>query len=229
MVEMNIETTLEEKYAFDGLLHSYKVSAKHYHADNGLFDTKVFKKLMSTAKQTLSFCGVNAHHQNGTAENRIKDVATGTRTQLLHVAHRWPSTIDASLWPTVLKNYMMLRNQIPNYYQPGKKEGRKYFDEKYVISPLTKVSGEEKELNVKNIHPFGCPMYVLEIKLQAQQSYNKWIDRARVGIYLCQSPNRSSDMPLVLNTAPVNVSPQFHCIYDDEFSTYKLNSKFKSF
>ena len=62
MAEMNKETTLEGKYAFDGLLHSYKVSAKYYHADNGLFDTKVFNKLILTANQTLSFCGVNAHH-----------------------------------------------------------------------------------------------------------------------------------------------------------------------
>ena len=33
---------------------------------------------------------------------------------------------------------------------------------------------------------------------------------------------------LILNTQSGNVSPQFHCIYDDEFSTCKRDAKFAS-
>ena len=49
-----------------------------------------------------------------------------------------------------------------------------------------------------------------------------------MGIYLYQSPSHSSDVPLILNTNTANVSPQFHCIYDDEFATCKRDAKFKS-
>ena len=87
MTEMNATTTVEAKDAFERLMHSHDAKVKHYHADNSLFDTKHFKDSISIAKQTLSFCGVNAHHQNGKAENRIKDITTDARTQLLHAAH----------------------------------------------------------------------------------------------------------------------------------------------
>jgi hypothetical protein len=94
---MNTETTVEAKLAFERLSSSHGVTIGHYHSDNGLFDTKAFQASISKAGQTLSFCGVNAHHQNGKAENRIKDVTTGSRTALLHAAHRWPEAINASL------------------------------------------------------------------------------------------------------------------------------------
>ena len=79
-----------------------------------------------------------------------------------------------------------------------------------------------------HFHPFGSPVYILENAWQAQQSHNKWEDHSRVGIYLCHSPNHSGSVPLVLNTQTGNVSPQFHCIYDDEFATCKRDAKFSS-
>jgi hypothetical protein len=45
---------------------------------------------------------------------------------------------------------------------------------------------------------------------------------------MCQSSNHASNVPLILNTQPGNVSPQFHCIYDNEFSTCKRDAKFQS-
>ena len=88
MKELNAETTVEAKLAFERFANSHKVKIQHYHADNGLFDTKVFKGTINKAHQTLSFCGVDAHYQNGKAENRIKDVTTNARTSLLHTAHQ---------------------------------------------------------------------------------------------------------------------------------------------
>ena len=108
MTEMNAESTVEAKLAFERVCQAHGVNVHHYHADNGLFDTKLFHAAVNKASQTISFCGVNAHHQNGKAENRIRDVTTGARTSLLHAAHRWPKAIHASLWPAVLKNYVNL-------------------------------------------------------------------------------------------------------------------------
>ena len=35
---------------------------------------------------------------------------------------------------------------------------------------------------------FGCPVYVLDESLQTGKPFNKWKQRARVGIYLGQPP-----------------------------------------
>ncbi|MEM1010162.1 MAG: hypothetical protein AAGJ35_14295, partial [Myxococcota bacterium] len=200
-----------------------------YHADNGLFDTKKFKESIAVNKQTLSFCGPNAHHQNGKAENRIKDVTTHSRTALLHAAHRWPQAINAHLWPAALKHYTNVRNSLPTKFSPETKgpKGKKSLAQ-YDNSPLSRFSGSEVEPNLDHFHPFGCPVYVLEDSLQSQQSHNKWSDRSRVGIFLCHSPRHATSVPLVLNTQTGNVAPQFHCIYDDEFATCKRDAKFSS-
>jgi hypothetical protein len=97
MTKMDAESTIEANLAFKRVSSSHGVTIRHYHSDNGLFDMKAFKNSISKVGQTLSFCGVNAHHQNGKAENIIKDVTTGGRTALLHAAHRWPAATDASL------------------------------------------------------------------------------------------------------------------------------------
>ena len=38
----------------------------------------------------------------------------------------------------------------------------------------------------------------------------------------------STSVPLILNTRTANVTPQFHCLYDDDFDTCKKDSKFTS-
>ena len=221
-------STVAAKEAFERILSTHGVKAKHYHADNGLFDTEVFKSSIKQAHQTLSFCGVNAHHQNGKAERRIGDVTQGTRTSLLHASHRWPAAIHASLWPSAMKNYINLRNNLPTQYIKGNKIGRKKLPDKFVSSPLSRLSGVENQANLKDFHPFGSPVYVLEPNLQALKAHNKWTDRSRVGIFLCHSPSHSSNVPLILNTTTGNVTPQFHCIYDNEFSTCRTDAKFTS-
>ena len=127
-----------------------------------------------------------------------------------------------------MKNYVNLRNNIPSTYNKGGRDGRKHLPDTFTCSPLSKFSGIETNPNLSNFHPFGCPVYVLDTKLQAGQSFNKWNDRTRVGIFLCHSPDHSSTVPLVLNTTTANVSPQFHCLYDDAFSTCRTDAKFRS-
>ena len=224
MTEMNSEATVEAKKAFERLAKSYQISIKHYHGDNGLFDTKLFWSSIKASNQTMSFCGVNAHHQNGKAERRIRDITENARTSLLHAAHRWPKAIHPSLWPAALKNYVNLRNTIPTRFVKGSKRS----EDTFIDSPLSKFSGTEMPFNFEHFHPFGSPVYILEDKLQALQSHNKWSDRSKVGIFMTHSPSHSSNVPLVLNTRTAHVTPQFHCLYDDEFATCKRDPKFQS-
>jgi hypothetical protein len=167
------ETTVEVKLAFECVASSHGVTIRLYHSDNGLFSSKVFKAATEKVNQTMSFCGPNAHHQNGKAENRIKDVTTGGRTQLLYVSHRWPKAIYSSLWPAALKNYPNLRNSMPTRFIAGAKFRRCKSVDTYNQSPLSQFSGTVVEANLDHFHPFESPVNILEGKLQARLSYNK--------------------------------------------------------
>ena len=68
-------------------------------------------------------------------------------------------------------------------------------------------------------HPFGCPVYALSSELAAGQGLPKWNKRARIGIYLGQSPKHARSVALVLNIKTGLVSPQFHVVFDDMFET----------
>jgi hypothetical protein len=155
--QANAEMTIKAKLAFERVAASHGIQAKHYHPDNGLFDTKAFKASVVVAKQTLSFCGPYAHHQNGKAENRIKDVTTGGQTALLHAAHRWPQAINASLWPAAIKHYTNLRNSMPTKFTKGGKRGRTKLHDRYDDSPISRFSGTVVECNLDHFHPFGSP------------------------------------------------------------------------
>jgi hypothetical protein len=47
----------------------------------------------------------------------------------------------------------------------------------------------------------------------------KWEPRARMGIYVGRSPSHASNVALVLNPRTGHVSPQFHVVFDDDFTT----------
>eukprot|EP00956_Cyclotella_meneghiniana_P031962 scaffold85834_cov44-Cyclotella_meneghiniana.AAC.3 len=50
---------------------------------------------------------------------------------------------------------------------------------------------------IKRAHVFGCPVYVLDPKLQDGQSIPKWNSKARQGIFVGFSSEPSSTVPLV--------------------------------
>ena len=84
---MNEASTVHAKEAFKRISQENKVMIKHYHCDNGLFDTALFKSSIAKAHKSITFCGMNAQHQNGKAERRIEEITTGARTALLHASH----------------------------------------------------------------------------------------------------------------------------------------------
>ena len=49
MTETNAETMVKAKLAFERVYNAYGVRVVHYHADNGLFDTKAFKASITKA------------------------------------------------------------------------------------------------------------------------------------------------------------------------------------
>jgi hypothetical protein len=96
------KNTLAAKQAFERFAKKHNVTIKHYHCDNGIFASKKFRAAVDTTSQTMTFCGVNAHHQNGVAERRIQDLADRTGSMLVNARHRNPFATD-HLWPFALR------------------------------------------------------------------------------------------------------------------------------
>jgi hypothetical protein len=67
--QLTSDETVEAKHAFEAFTRSQGVTIKHYHADNGRFADNAFIKDIREARpsQSLTYCGANAHFQNGIA------------------------------------------------------------------------------------------------------------------------------------------------------------------
>ena len=70
-----------------------------------------------------------------------------------------------------------------------------------------------------DMHVWGCPCYVLDTKLQDGGHIPKFEPGSRRGVNLGWSPLHASTVPLVLNLTTGHVSPQFHVVFDDWFTT----------
>jgi hypothetical protein len=72
MRNFTLEKTLLAKRAYKKVLVQAGRTAKHYHANNGRFSNKGYHQDITTKGQSITFCGVGVHHQNGIIENRKK-------------------------------------------------------------------------------------------------------------------------------------------------------------
>jgi hypothetical protein len=113
MTRLTSEETMEAKQAFEHFANQHCVHILHYHCDNGRFADNAFKNSCSAKGQQLTFCGVNAHFQNGIAEKAIRDLQESARKQLLHARQQWPAAIHLALWPYALRNAVHLHNTLP--------------------------------------------------------------------------------------------------------------------
>lgn len=66
------EETLKAKNAFKAHCRRYNVTIENYHADNGRFSDNLYINDVRQKGQTITYCGVNAHWQNGIAERMIR-------------------------------------------------------------------------------------------------------------------------------------------------------------
>ena len=57
-----VEETLAAKHAYEIMITSFGVAVAGYHADNKIFGEKLFTDEISISNQSVTFCGVGAHH-----------------------------------------------------------------------------------------------------------------------------------------------------------------------
>ena len=75
---------LAGKVVFEKLAETHGVKIEYFLADNGRFAEIGFREAVAIANQTIAFCGVSTHHQNGIIERYIQDITGSGRTLLLH-------------------------------------------------------------------------------------------------------------------------------------------------
>jgi len=208
MRDLSSEEMINAKLAFEQFARNHGVKIYHYHADNGRFANNAFKTACELTQQSLTFCGVNAHFQNGIAERAIRDLQEIARKQLLHARHRWPAAVHLALWPYALSNAAVLFNSLP-VLDDG-------------TSRLEKFSSICIGAAMRSFHTFGCPVFALHNSLASGNTIPKWSPMARLGLNLGPSWTHARNVTLVLNLSTGLVSPQYHVAYDDIFETTRL-------
>jgi hypothetical protein len=203
------DDTVEAKIAFERHCADQGIIVRHYNADNGVFASHKWKDDCKAKVQGLSFTGVNAHHQNGIAEKRIGDLQRLSRSMLIHANRRWPTAINAHLWPYAVRMACDSINSTPSLQRKDAK------------SPVEVFWKTGATINPRHFKHFGCPVYTLTSELQAMGPFHKWKERADVGVYLGRSPLHARAVALVLSLKTGLVSPQFHVKFDSEFQTVR--------
>ena len=110
----NAEETIRGKIAFESYAFKHGITVKQYQTDNGIFKSQKWQNHCRQLRQTLTFAGINAHHQNGRAERRIRILQELARTQLIHASHHWPAVTIAPLWSYALLCANHSINNTPN-------------------------------------------------------------------------------------------------------------------
>ena len=125
----------------------------------------------------------------------------------MHAQFHWPEYITTMLWPFALKAAQDRINQL-DLDVNGKTPDMKF----------SNVDG--RSMKLQDFHTFGCSCYVLDSRLQTNpKGVPKWEPRGRLGIYVGRSPAHASNVALVLNPKTGLVSPQYHVVFDDDFTT----------
>ena len=182
--------TVEGKQKFELHMASMGHKVLHYHADNGIFAANQWLNDCQTKGQGISFAGVGAHHQNGVAERKIRDLQDLSRSMMLHAVRQWPNAITVNLWPYAIRMACDATNNAP------------LTTSKTEMSPLQLTTNADININWTHWHTFGAPVYNLLPHLQQEpRIHDKWKPRTKdyPGIYLGHSPVHARTVGLVLD------------------------------
>ena len=133
------------------------------------------------------------------------------RAMMLRVSMHWPEYFSMDLWPYAIDYATFMYNHTPPL-ETG-------------VAPIEHMANVH--MNRKHIAQckvFGCPVYVLQAKLQDGKKIPKWKPRARMGQFLGFSRNHSLLIGHVRNLRTEHVSPQWHLVFEERFKTVNLRS-----
>jgi hypothetical protein len=200
-VSLRAGETVLAKRKFEWMAAEEGVRIKGYHADNVPFDLQEFRLDIESKQQRLVLSGTGAHHQNEVTERAIPAVVALARAMMLHLILHWPEQADLALWPFALDCAIFVWNR--THWSPNEIFGGTRAD------PIV----------LSRLRVCGCPVYVLDRALQDGKKIPQWFPRARRGMFLGFSAKHSSTVGMILNLVTGHMSPQYHVVYDEKFST----------
>ena len=208
---LNTHETLAATAEFERMCLDAGVIPQEYLSDTGsAFTSKEYMAHLHQFSQINRFAGVGAHHHNGVAERAIQTIMSIARTMMLHAAIHWPDMADPSLWPMAVQHAMLLHNHVPSP-STGLCPHDLFFKTRW------------SQAKFHDLHVWGCPVYMLDKTLSDGKKLPCWTPRSHHEVFMGLSPKHSSTIPLVLNPGTGAITPQYHVVFDDEFTTIGTN------
>jgi len=208
----NAMETLQGKQHYEQYCQWYNCTVQEYCSDNGIFTDQQFTEDLAQHGQQQTVAGPGAHHMNGIVERCIGFISTWTLTMLLHAQARWPQVITKAFWPFAMHHAV---NIYIHCYRGSSGT---------VIPPFEEFTGTTTLLQIQDLHPWGCPVYVLDKWLQdGNATTSKWDPHAWLGVYVGHSTIHSSNIVLAYNPVTGHTTPQFHVVFDDYSQTVTPN------
>jgi hypothetical protein len=178
---------------------------QHIRTDNGVYASAPFQLACEKDNQDLTFCAAGSHWQNGMAEHHIGVITQMAHTILLHAMAQWPGIVMEEFLPFSIRHACTFHNASP--YSASN------------TSPHELFTGNPTPWKLTDFLVFGCPVFILDKHLQHGDSLPKWKARIWLGIYVGHSLQHSGQVLVIYNPTTTHVSPQFHVVFDDQFTT----------
>jgi hypothetical protein len=126
---------------------------------------------------------------------------------MMHQMIHWLACFDEALWSFAMEHAVELWNNMPPNCDG--------------LTPLELFTRTKSFLHdvLQQACVWGCPVYVLDPKLQDGKKLPKWTKKSHLGMYLGASTAHSSMVGCILNLQMGYISLQYHVVYDELFTS----------